>query len=69
MYLLQAGLLQFHNLQLKVGSSAEGIEADPAGEPLHLQPLHVVDEAVAVLPALLPLAAQGGRHHVLTGRP
>ena len=65
MNLFKARLLQLHNLQLKVSPTAAGIEADPAGETLCLDPLHVVDKAVAVLPGLLTLTAQGLGYHIL----
>ena len=60
--------LQLNDLEGEVGPQAHLVELDLAGEPVHLDQLHVVDQGVAVLPRLLPGASEGpSENHLTTG--
>ena len=56
---LQPVLLQLDDLEGEVGPEPALVELHLAGEPVHLDQLHVVDQRVAVLPGLLSRAAEG----------
>ena len=56
--LLQAGLVQLHDVQGEVGPQAVLVELDQTGEASDLHQLHVVDQRVAVLPGVLARAAE-----------
>ena len=60
--------LQLNDLEGEVGPQAHLVELDLAGEPVHLDQLHVVDQGVAVLPRLLSRASEGpSENHLDTG--
>ena len=60
--------LQLNDLEGEVGPQAHLVELDLAGEPVHLDQLHVVDQGVAVLPRLLSRASEGpSENHLNTG--
>ena len=56
---LEPVFLQLDNLEGEVGPEPALVELHLAGEPVHLDQLHVVDQRVAVLPGLLSRAAEG----------
>ena len=58
--------LQLDDLEVEVGPEPALVELHPAGESVHLDQLHVVDQRVAVLPGLLSRAAEGpSENHLL----
>ena len=58
-------LFEFDNFEVKVGPEPPRVELDAAGEALHLDQFHVVDEGVAMLPGVAAVAVDGGRLHLL----
>lgn len=65
MYLVQTMFLELHNLKFKVCSHSILVKLDPAGEPVDLDHLHVVDQRVAVLPGVVIVAAERAHGHHL----